>query len=82
MSTVTEVLAGDHVDYIDQFGRSHNALVTQVWNSGTEFPSVNLVFVSNDDSEVDQYGRQIKREASVVHESNQAAHGRYWRDQA
>jgi hypothetical protein len=43
-------------------------------------PSLNLVFVSDKDSEVDQYGRQIKRETSVVAEKNQAAHGRFWKE--
>jgi hypothetical protein len=43
------------------------------------WPSLNLTYVSDDESKVDQYGRQIERgSTSVVHQSNQAAHGRYW----
>lgn len=75
---------GDPVEYVDEFSQPHAALITA--NHGaTEFeddawfPSVNLVYVSSDDSQRDSYGRQIARNTSVVHENNQQAAGRYWR---
>lgn len=79
------VKIGDTVEYVDVYGRPHNALVTIVWDGGhvsgfNDKPSINLVYVSDDDSHVDQYGRQIARNTSVVHESVQAAHGFFWRE--
>ena len=41
-------------------------------------PSVNVVYVDGDETKVDPYGRQIARSTSVVHRSNQAAHGMFW----
>src|SRR5687768_8687179 len=38
-------------------------------------PSVNVVYVSDDEAEHDPYGNQIKRSTSVCHRSAQAAHG-------
>lgn len=76
---------GSNVVYVDQYGKPHNALVTQVWNnipsyqSPTGQPGCNVVFVSSDVSKEDQYGTQIERETSVVHMTLQPAHGRYWR---
>jgi hypothetical protein len=79
------VTIGDVVEFIDPVGASHKALVTTVFTSGHPgddgpSPSVNLVFVSDDESKSDQYGRQIERNTSVVHESNQYAHGMFWRE--
>jgi hypothetical protein len=73
---------GDHVVYVDAISRPNNALVTEVWRrpAGSDKPSVNVVFVSDVETEIDQYGRQIKRETSVPHESSQGAHGRFWRE--
>lgn len=73
---------GSHVVYTDQFAQRHDAIVTAVWGSyatatGPE-PGCNLVFVSADGAKTDPYGRQIERETSVVHRSNQPAHGRFW----
>ena len=42
-------------------------------------PCINLVMVSPDKDRQDTYGRQIERETSVVHASDQPAHGCYWR---
>jgi hypothetical protein len=42
-------------------------------------PSVNLIIVSTDSTKNDQYGRQIERLSSIVHEKNQHAHGNYWK---
>jgi len=71
---------GDAVRYTDAHGKQHAAIVTQVWSPpvGATQPSLNLVYVSPDESETDQYGRQIKRNTSVVHRDNQGAHGLYW----
>lgn len=41
-------------------------------------PSMNVVYVSSDESQTDSYGRQIARATSVPHRSAQAAHGNYW----
>ena len=72
---------GDSVRYFDQYGKEHNALVTAVWNGasyGSSEPGLNLVLVSDNDAETDQYGRQISRQTSVIHAVSQPAHGRYW----
>lgn len=68
---------GDVVEYVDERGEARPALVTCIF--GSDSPSINVVFVSGDDAMEDTYGRQIARETSVVHESNQSAHGMFWR---
>lgn len=42
-------------------------------------PSINVVYVSNDEAQNDSYGRQIARSTSVPHRSVQPAHGYYWK---
>jgi hypothetical protein len=74
------VKLGGSVEFSDPVGTKHDAIVTAVWGNPESNPSVNLVYVSDDESETDQYGRQIKRNTSVVHESNQSAHGMFWRE--
>jgi hypothetical protein len=69
---------GDAVVYVDAVGDEHQAVVTNVFGT-TPASAINLVYVSGDESERDQYGRQIKRETSVVHQDSQSAHGRFWR---
>lgn len=70
----------DAVIFVDQLGVEHNALLTAVHGTTDQFdPSVNLLYVSGNTTESDQYGRQINRESSVVHTSSQGAHGNYWR---
>ena len=71
---------GDIVEYVDPVGKSHKALVTANWGIASPTASLNLVYVSDNESETDQYGRQIRRDTSVVHETSQPAHGRFWRD--
>lgn len=75
---------GDCVVFVDPVGVEHLAFVTEVWDGGNPDAnpnaSVNLVYVSDDVAERDQYGRQIKRNTSVVHATNQYAHGMYWRE--
>lgn len=79
---MTEVQApeiGDHVILVDPVAKEHHALVTSVF-TGASFPSLNVVYVSDDETATDQYGRQLaSRATSVVHESNQYAHGNYWK---
>jgi hypothetical protein len=42
-------------------------------------PSINAVYVTDDESKTDPYGRQIERKmTSVPHRSTQTAHGYYW----
>lgn len=80
------VQVGDTVDFYDPVGDRYNALVTTVFavgHPGTEgyddqTPAINVVYVSGEESETDQYGRQIRRHTSVVHKSRQSAHGMYW----
>lgn len=77
--------AGKPVVYVDQVGKTHCALITNVWGMSDNSyesavpTSANLVIVSDDESQRDQYGRQIRRETSVVCEELQAAHGRFFR---
>lgn len=42
-------------------------------------PSMNLIYVSTDESQHDSYGRQIIRPTSVGHSSTQTATGYYWK---
>lgn len=45
---------------------------------GKHWPCINLLYVSSEESEQDQYGRQIKREASVVHIASNTAGANCW----
>lgn len=74
-----DVQIGDTVTYVDPYGKKHPALVTIVWRrTDGRAPGINLVYVSDNEAEQDSCGRQIKRETSVVHQSDQPAHGSYW----
>jgi hypothetical protein len=74
------VNVGDHVIFTDTRRKQHSALVTEVWDGGPEveqvresLPAINLLYVVDDETRMDQYGRQIERESSVVPvESNSA----------
>lgn len=68
---------GEHVTFVDEIGQQYDALVTNKF--GDNNPSINVVYVSKNADESDPYGRQIARRTSVVHESNQYAHGMFWR---
>lgn len=77
-----KVLApGDVVTYVDQFGKPHNAVVTAYWDYGKNEPgkALNLVYVVDDESKSDSYGRQIERATSVSIQSESTAHGRYYK---
>jgi hypothetical protein len=46
--------------------------------SPTGEPGCNLIFISGDPARKDSCGRQTEHSTSVVHKSNQPAHGNYW----
>jgi len=66
------------VSYYDEHGKAHDALVTEVHGPADQSPSVNLLYVADDERKTDQYGQQIERQSSVVHGDDQSAHGNYW----
>lgn len=70
----------------DEQGNDHHALLTAVWGEDKTHPkeygpTVNLLYVTEDETKTDQYGRQIDRHlSSTVHaRAPGAVHGRYWR---
>jgi hypothetical protein len=65
---------GDVVKYTDHRGVQHLALITAVWSETT----LNLVYVSKDATEHDDYGNQIKRETSVYVKTPSSAPGNFW----
>lgn len=73
---------GDHVKYVDEHRRVHNALLTMVYDNDKpqEFinPTVNLLFVTHDSAKTDQYGQQIERRASVAHYSGTTVAANCW----
>ena len=75
----TRKLLGTKVTFVDSRSQEHDALVTAVWGNPDESPAINVVFVTTDGTRRDDYGFQIERMTSVVHESNQSAHGNYWK---
>ena len=83
METETEikipvVREGEVVEYVDPVGRAHDAIVTNTW--GTDRPSsINVVYTTTDTNARDQYGAQLLRDTSIIHESTQPAPGRFWR---
>lgn len=67
------------VVFVDGTGKQHSALVTCVFGDpGKSVPCINIVLVDDDANRQDSYGRQIRRETSVVHRSSQAGHGYYY----
>jgi hypothetical protein len=72
------------VTYVDPRGNERPALVTNVFRQTTKQlggpkPSINVVFVNDDDKQSDSYGRKIERATSVPHQEQQFAHGNYWK---
>lgn len=74
-----ELKIGDGIVFIDEHRVEHPAIVTRVWTSTGGLPGCNLVFVTDDETKEDPYGRQIERRTSVVHISMQPAGGLGWR---
>ena len=74
-------MIGSVVKFTDENGVAHDALVTRCWNAGNEpwtAYAINLVYVSTDESQEDQYGRQIVRKTSVPPKASQSAPGFYY----
>lgn len=73
---------GAAVVFSDEFSVEHDALITAIHGEyGPESkPSINLCYVSKDSARSDTYGRQIMRNSSVPHRSNQSARGMFWRE--
>lgn len=88
MSDPTTVQIRDQVTFVDAHRKPHPALVTAVWGrevkaDGSQVQNsvsscINIVVVSHNDKEHDEYGRQIKRHTSLVHSSLQSE-GMYWK---
>ena len=86
VNMVKELLQiGQNVIYVDSMRKFHPALLTIIWGEdylgedGTRrFPCVNLVYVVDDESRQDQYGRQIERASSCVHFRDTTAPGDCW----
>ena len=86
---------GYMVTFIDSRRVEHPALITAIWGepegeaipavpevgqeAGVRWPCINLVFVTHDESRTDQYGRQIDRPTSIVHQSDNSAAGNCYR---
>jgi hypothetical protein len=78
-----QLKVGIDIVFIDSHRVHHVALVTHVWPTGQadmggKEPGCNLVYVEGDESKTDPYGRQIKRETSVVHLTAQPAGCACW----
>lgn len=69
---------GGLVLFVDNRYRVHEALVTAIHGDPEKLPCINLVYVTQDETRQDGYGRQIDRETSVVHISNNSAGGYCW----
>lgn len=66
---------GKAVVFTDSLGQDHLALVTTTFGE----KGCNLVYVSEDATRTDTYGRQLERATSVLHQSIQPAAGMFWR---
>lgn len=70
--------AGKVVNYVDERGQPHKALVTICHGGNLGRDAINIVYVSSDATQRDPYGRQIVRQSSVSAQSEYTAHGRYY----
>lgn len=66
--------------YTDRWGKKHLALVTERFPSSRDImhPTVNVVYITDNTKQRDQYGTQKKRGLNVPHRSNQSGPGHYW----
>jgi hypothetical protein len=69
-----ELFPGQHVVFADEYRKERDAIVT-AWHG---LSCINVVFVSGDEQKTDSYGRQLERQTSVSHMS-QNAYGNFWR---
>jgi hypothetical protein len=79
---------GSPVIYVDPVGVEHAALVTNCFGPDGQIDpaipdqlkyAINLVWVEDDESKRDSYGRQIARNTSISGQSEYTAHGNYWK---
>lgn len=81
---VKPIEAGDVVQVVTEDNEQRIALVTVVhgaFREGQAPPCINVVYVSNDPTKRDPYGRQLERMSSLQHQSattNMPRPGRYW----
>lgn len=68
----------DSVIVVDEFSVRHHGIVTSGF--GSDFPAVNVVFVTQDIRKRDGYGRQKEHLCSCSHAARQdpSCPGRYW----
>lgn len=82
--TVSAVKPGDVVKVVDERYVEHRGLVTVVHGNfdGAYVPCINVVYVSQDETKTDGYGRQVERLSSLQHLSQgpngMPRPGRYW----
>lgn len=74
---------GMTVKVVNEVGKLFDGLVTNNWGNtevedGKAGPTINVLYVSDDDSKTDPYGNQIERLSSCSHKLNSHAPGRYW----
>lgn len=86
-----EVRVGQAVRVTDELGKVHDGLVTTIHGYPSEAaareagltspyfkPSINSVFVTDDATKNDPYGRQIERLSSLQHRDTATAQGRFY----
>lgn len=74
---------GMTVKVVNEVGKLFDGLVTNNWGNaevedGKAGPTINVLYVTDDDSKTDPYGNQIERLSSCSHKLNSHAPGRYW----
>lgn len=72
MKEATKDDIGTACVFHDSYGHPHSALITNVHGSRC----VNVAYT--DKEQQDSYGQKIARATSVMHGSDQQAHGMYW----
>ena len=70
----TEIKVGDVVTYRDEHSVDHQALVIHVHGQNC----INVVYLSDDETKSDSWGRQTERASSVQRQSEVTAQGRYF----
>jgi len=74
---------GMTVKVVNEVGKLFDGLVTNNWGNtevedGKAGPTINVLYVTDDDTKTDPYGNQIERLSSCSHKLNSSAPGRYW----
>lgn len=78
-----KVDVGTAITYVDEYSKEHNALCTTAWGGaiyedGKPGPTINLLFMADDEAKRDTYGRQVERRSSCCHKLNTTAPGNFW----